>query len=180
MIRWAEGGGYADALSFNWDVFLFGARSGASRTNVNLSGLTDANDFSSPDGAWFSYAKPGLLWIQTDDGAYTDVTNCMMLAAVPGKIGDGAARTITNVDGATLRDGDDLRRASAAARKSCGASSSGPRNARSLASPRRRTARRSSSTSSIPASRLRPTSPPARSAATGRTAACRVRARRPS
>ena len=61
--------------------------------NVNVSGLTDANDFSSPDGLWFSRANPGLLWIQTDDGAYTDVTNCMMLAAVPGKVGDGEARS---------------------------------------------------------------------------------------
>jgi hypothetical protein len=25
------------------------------------------------------------MWIQTDDGAYTDVTNCMMLAALPGR-----------------------------------------------------------------------------------------------
>jgi secreted PhoX family phosphatase len=100
VIRWVEGGGYADALSFDWDVYLFGARASASPENVNLSGLTDANDFSSPDGAWFSYATPGLLWLQTDDGAYTDVTNCMMLAAVPGKTGDGAPRTITNVDGA--------------------------------------------------------------------------------
>jgi hypothetical protein len=100
VLRWVEGGGYADALSFDWDVYLFGARAGASPDNVNLSGLTDANDFSSPDGAWFSYASPGLLWLQTDDGAYTDVTNCMMLAALPGKTGDGAPRTITNVDGA--------------------------------------------------------------------------------
>jgi secreted PhoX family phosphatase len=37
--------------------------------------------------------------LQTDDGAYTDVTNCMMLAAIPGTTGDGGARTITNVDG---------------------------------------------------------------------------------
>ena len=34
-----------------------------------------------------------MLWIQTDDGAYTDVTNCMMLAAVPGKVGDGGKAT---------------------------------------------------------------------------------------
>jgi uncharacterized protein len=100
IIRFAEGGGYADALSFDWDVYLFGARAGADAASVNLSGLTDANDFSSPDGLWFSYANPGLLWIQTDDGAYTDVTNCMMLAALPGRTGDGAPRTITNVDGA--------------------------------------------------------------------------------
>jgi secreted PhoX family phosphatase len=100
IIRFAEDGRYADALSFTWDVFLFGARAGADPTNVNLSGLIDANDFSSPDGLWFSYAHPGLLWIQTDDGAYTDVSNCMLLAAIPGRVGDGDARSITNVDGA--------------------------------------------------------------------------------
>jgi secreted PhoX family phosphatase len=100
IIRFAEAGGRVDATSFTWDVFLFGARATADPGNVNLSGLTDANDFSSPDGAWFSCANPGLLWLQTDDGAYTDVTNCMMLAAIPGEVGDGAARTVTNVDGA--------------------------------------------------------------------------------
>jgi secreted PhoX family phosphatase len=100
IIRWAEDAGYADALSFTWDVFLFGARASADPATVNLSGLSDGNDFSSPDGLWFSYANPGLLWIQTDDGAYTDVTNCMMLAAIPGKVGDGAAKSVVNVDGA--------------------------------------------------------------------------------
>ena len=43
------------------------------------------------------------MWIQTDDGAYTDVTNCMLLAAVPGEVGDGARRTVTNVDGAVTQ-----------------------------------------------------------------------------
>jgi hypothetical protein len=100
IIRFAEAHSRVDATSFDWDVFLFGARATADAANVNISGLTDANDFSSPDGAWFSCANPGLLWIQTDDGAYTDVTNCMMLAAIPGKVGDGGMRTVTNVDGA--------------------------------------------------------------------------------
>ncbi|MBI3897373.1 MAG: PhoX family phosphatase [Gammaproteobacteria bacterium] len=99
IIRFAENGGDVDATSFKWDVFLFGARATAD-ANVNLSGLTDANDFSSPDGLRFSNATPGLLWIETDDSAYTDVTNCMLLAAIPGEVGDGAARTVTNVDGA--------------------------------------------------------------------------------
>ncbi len=99
VIRFAEGGGFADALSFDWDVYLFGAREGADPAAVNLSGLTAGNDFSSPDGLWFSHASQGLLWLQTDDGAYTDVTNCMMLAAIPGTTGDGGARTITNVNG---------------------------------------------------------------------------------
>jgi uncharacterized protein len=103
IIRFAEEDGAVGATSFNWDVFLFGARATADAANVNISGLTDANDFSSPDGLWFSQANPGLLWIQTDDGAYTDVTNCMLLAAVPGKLGDGAARPITNVDGAVTQ-----------------------------------------------------------------------------
>jgi secreted PhoX family phosphatase len=103
IIRFAEDAGYADALSFTWDVFLFGARASADPANVNVSGLTDANDFSSPDGLRFSRAVPGLLWIETDDSAYTDVTNCMLLAAVPGAVGDGAVRTITNVDGATTQ-----------------------------------------------------------------------------
>jgi secreted PhoX family phosphatase len=100
IVRLAEDGGFADALSFTWDVFLFGARASADPVNVNLSGLSDDNDFSSPDGLWFSCANPGLAWLQTDDGAYTDVTNCMMLAAIPGEVGDGAARLVTNTDGA--------------------------------------------------------------------------------
>jgi secreted PhoX family phosphatase len=99
IIRLAETHGKVDATSFTWDVFLFGARATADATNVNISGLTDANDFSSPDSVWFSRANPGLLWIHTDDGAYTDVTNCMTLAAVPGEVGDGAPRTVSNVDG---------------------------------------------------------------------------------
>ena len=37
-----------------------------------------------------------MLWIETDDGAMTDRTNCMLLAALPGHVGDGGAKTITN------------------------------------------------------------------------------------
>lgn len=101
IIRMAENGGDVTSLGFRWDIFLFGARSTADAANVNVSGLTANNDFSSPDGCWF--ARSGLLWIETDDGAYTDVTNCMLLAAVPGKVGDGAKKTITNTDGAATK-----------------------------------------------------------------------------
>jgi secreted PhoX family phosphatase len=59
--------------------------------------LTADNDFSSPDGLWFSEVS-NILWIETDDGAYTDVTNCMLLAALPGTQGDGGTKTITNTD----------------------------------------------------------------------------------
>ncbi|MGB3203128.1 MAG: PhoX family phosphatase [Nodosilinea sp.] len=95
VIRWREAEGNHAATSFTWDVYLFGAKASA-EADVNLSGLTDENDFSSPDGLWFSEAVPGLLWLQTDDGYYTDTTNCMMLAALPGTVGDGAAKLVTN------------------------------------------------------------------------------------
>ncbi|WP_343630159.1 PhoX family phosphatase [Roseateles sp.] len=88
IIRWKEDA--TDVTKMTWDIYLFGAQQDAA-ADVNLSGLTDVNDFSSPDGLYFD--KRGMLWIQTDDGAYTDVTNCMMLAAIPGKVGDGAKVT---------------------------------------------------------------------------------------
>ncbi|MFV0679909.1 PhoX family protein [Ottowia sp.] len=89
IIRWREGGSQG-ATRFAWDIFLFGAQADAA-ADVNLSGLTDVNDFSSPDGLYFD--PRGLLWIQTDDGTYTDTTNCMMLAAIPGQVGDGGQVT---------------------------------------------------------------------------------------
>lgn len=102
IIRLRETGDSTEATSFTWDIYLFGAGADLDPANINVSGLTADQDFSSPDGLWFSrptnasgLIKP-LLWIQTDDGAYTDVTNCMMLAAMPGTVGDGGARTITN------------------------------------------------------------------------------------
>ena len=103
IIRLKETGDTTEALAFTWDIFLFGADSAdADATNVNLSGLTAANDFSSPDGLWFGRAsnasggaKP-LLWLQTDDGAFTDRTNNQMLVALPGAVNDGAVKTITN------------------------------------------------------------------------------------
>ena len=85
------------STAFKWDIYVFGAEAGADKSTVNLSNLTDENDMSSPDGLVFSPAT-GICWIQTDDGAYTDQTNCMMLAAIPGKIGDGAARTVQHGD----------------------------------------------------------------------------------
>ncbi|NHC07818.1 PhoX family protein [Azonexus fungiphilus] len=98
IVRIHESGGDPSATGFNWDVYLFGAEDDQfGNASVNISGLTDDNNFSSPDGLWFSQAVPGLMWLQTDDGAYTDVTNCMMLAALPGKYGDGGAVSVTNL-----------------------------------------------------------------------------------
>lgn len=92
IIRFRETADDVNAKSFTWDIFLFGAEED-SIPGVNLSGLTGANDFSSPDGMWFD--GRGVLWIQTDDGAYTDTTNCMMLAALPGQVSDGSVQTAT-------------------------------------------------------------------------------------
>jgi len=103
ILRMKEGSVGSAATTFTWDIYVFGAQSDASTSLVNLSNLTSDQDMSSPDGLVFSPAT-GIMWIQTDDGAYTDVTNCMMLAAVPGTVGDGAARTLTHTkaDSSTL------------------------------------------------------------------------------
>ena len=103
IIRIRETGDTAAAETFDWDIFLFGAQAVADagvdnvnyQQNVNLSGLSPLNDLSKPDGCWFSRAS-GILWIQTDDNTYTDVTNCMLLAAVPGNYGDGGPVTVVN------------------------------------------------------------------------------------
>ncbi len=103
ILRLAENGSEPAATAFRWDVYLFGAEAGADAGKINLSSLTADQDFSSPDGLWFS-PTTGVGWIQTDDGSYVDVTNCMMLAAVPGTVGDGAKKTLayTKADGSTL------------------------------------------------------------------------------
>jgi len=96
ILRIKEAGSDPVALTFNWDIYLFGAEAGLDANHINISGLTDDNDFSSPDGLWFSQATPGLMWIQTDDASHTDVSNCMMLAAIPGSQGDGGAVNVTS------------------------------------------------------------------------------------
>lgn len=93
IVRMKDTGGNPAAVGFSWDIYLFGAESEADPKLVNLSGLTADQDFSSPDGIVFS-ASTGLCWVQTDDGAFVDESNCMMLAAVPGQIGDGGPMTL--------------------------------------------------------------------------------------
>jgi uncharacterized protein len=94
IVRIREGAAGSTATRFTWDVYLFGAEATAATGTVNLSSLTDDQDFSSPDGLVFS-PSTGICWFQTDDGAYTDVTNCMMLAGLPGQVGDGSTVTLT-------------------------------------------------------------------------------------
>ena len=102
IIRLRESGDTSEATSFTWDVYGFGAGADLNGANINLSGLDATNDFSSPDGLWFGLPSNAsglvtpVMWIQTDDGAYTDVTNCMMLAAIPGSVGDGGTKVVNN------------------------------------------------------------------------------------
>ena len=106
IMRMRETGDTAAAETFRWDIFLFGAQAVADpgfdnvnwQANVNLSNLSPMNDLSKPDGCWFSKAT-GILWIQTDDNTFTDQTNAMLLAAIPGTTGDGGTRTVVNLPG---------------------------------------------------------------------------------
>lgn len=103
ILRMKENAGASAAAAFTWDIYLFGAEAGMDPARINLSSLTDDQDFSSPDGLWFS-TRTGLAFIQTDDGAYTDVTTCMMLVGKPGTVGDGETRTLeyTKADGSKM------------------------------------------------------------------------------
>ena len=110
IVRMRETDSKSAALTFDWDIFLFANQATADgavgalaanddvnyQANVNLSGLTSANDLSKPDGAWFSKAT-GILWIETDDNTFTDQTNCMLLASVPGVMGDGKVIDVVNL-----------------------------------------------------------------------------------
>ncbi|WP_373945210.1 PhoX family phosphatase [Vibrio chagasii] len=84
VIRWDEG---KTAGEFDWDIFVFGSPAVEDKS-INRSGLTDMNQFASPDGLAFD--ARGILWIQTDNGAdeVTGYTNDQMLAVVPSQLTD--------------------------------------------------------------------------------------------
>ncbi|MBW3696079.1 PhoX family phosphatase [Vibrio sp. T187] len=101
VIRWDEG---SSATDFDWDIFVFGApENGGSQ--INRSGLTDLNQFASPDGLAFD--GRGILWIQTDNGAseVTSYTNDQMLAVVPSTLVDqnGESEVINSQNQAQLK-----------------------------------------------------------------------------
>jgi secreted PhoX family phosphatase len=108
IIRWREMGSNPAATAFTWDIYVFGAESDdLNNPQVNLSGLTVDNALSSPDGLWFS-EKTGIMYIQTDDGAFTDEADgkgstCMLLAAIPGTVGDGKTVEVTNTLGTATK-----------------------------------------------------------------------------
>jgi secreted PhoX family phosphatase len=106
IIRWRENSSNPAALVFEWDIYVFGAETDdIGKASVNLSGLTAENFLSAPDGLWFSH-KTGILYIQTDDGAFLSEADggstCMLLAAIPGTVGDGNTVDVVNsVSGVT-------------------------------------------------------------------------------
>ncbi|MDO4251339.1 MAG: PhoX family phosphatase [Moraxella sp.] len=109
IIRWREYNGDHTATRFDWDVYLFASPSDLSAQN--LSNLSADNDLSSPDGLYFD--PRGVLWIQTDDSAYTKTTNCMLLAALPNRVGDGkfvTASTGKNTPVGMMASEDTLKR----------------------------------------------------------------------
>ena len=101
VIRWDEG---EAATDFTWDIFVFGSPADGDEA-TNLSGLSEFNQFASPDGLAFD--NRGILWIQTDNGAdeVTSYTNDQMLAVVPSAIkdADGNADTINSENQGELR-----------------------------------------------------------------------------
>lgn len=101
IIRWDESD---DHKTFTWDIFLFGAPAEGGE-EINLSGLTDLNQFASPDGLIFD--KRGILWVQTDNGAseVAQDTNDQMLAVIPSALTDanGNQQVISGTNQTELR-----------------------------------------------------------------------------
>ncbi|WP_129140238.1 PhoX family protein [Modicisalibacter coralii] len=104
VIRWREPS--PAATDFEWEVFVFGA---AESDADNFSGLTELNQFASPDGLWYDDRGDGqgILWIETDNGYdnVTDYTNDQVLAVVPGNVsrGPGDKAVIDAADQAQLK-----------------------------------------------------------------------------
>lgn len=91
IIRWHDDDNQVDLI---WDVFVFGDHASAKTNPAYDSGLTDLNQFASPDGLVFD--SRGILWIQTDNGIdggrNNDVArtiNDQMLAVIPAPLTKG-------------------------------------------------------------------------------------------
>ncbi len=98
IVRWEEG----DSLtSFTWDIFVFGSPADGD-ADTNRSGLSDLNQFASPDGLAFD--SRGIMWIQTDNGAdaVEEYTNDQMLAVIPKDLTDSSGtKQVINADNQT-------------------------------------------------------------------------------
>ncbi|MGC7840411.1 PhoX family protein [Pseudomonas wayambapalatensis] len=90
IIRWHDSD---DHKSFTWDIFVFGANA-AGTPDINRSGLTELNQFASPDG--MSFDSRGVLWFETDNGetTLTSYTNDQLLAVIPTDLVDATGKQI--------------------------------------------------------------------------------------
>jgi len=90
IIRWHDA---EDQRSFTWDIFVFGANA-TGGGELNRSGLTELNQFASPDGMRFD--SRGVLWLETDNGeaSVADYTNDQLLAVVPQRLVDAAGKPV--------------------------------------------------------------------------------------
>ena len=91
IIRLRETGDTSEATTFAWDIYAFGAGSDLDADQHQPVGpgcdqrlLVAGRPVVRPAEQRIGPVTP-VMWIETDDGAYTDVTNCMMLAAMPGR-----------------------------------------------------------------------------------------------
>ncbi|MBK5008521.1 PhoX family phosphatase [Pseudomonas sp. S60] len=90
IIRWHDS---SDHASFTWDIFVFGANAGGN-ADINRSGLTELNQFASPDG--MSFDSRGVLWFETDnsEATITDYTNDQLLAVIPTQLVDDNGKQV--------------------------------------------------------------------------------------
>ncbi|WP_028695260.1 PhoX family protein [Pseudomonas cremoricolorata] len=90
IVRWHDSD---DHQRFSWDIFVFGGNAGGA-ADINRSGLSELNQFASPDGMRFD--SRGVLWFETDNSetTLTDYTNDQLLAVVPTQLLDGAGKQV--------------------------------------------------------------------------------------
>ncbi|WP_194791668.1 PhoX family protein [Pseudomonas sp. UFMG81] len=90
IIRWHDSD---DQQRFTWDIFVFGANADGG-PDINRSGLTEMNQFASPDG--MSFDSRGVLWFETDNGeqSVTRYTNDQLLAVIPTDLVDASGTQV--------------------------------------------------------------------------------------
>ncbi|MFB4390841.1 MULTISPECIES: PhoX family phosphatase [unclassified Pseudomonas] len=90
IIRWHDSD---DHLRFTWDIFVFGANADGA-PDINRSGLTELNQFASPDGMMFD--SRGVLWFETDnsEASVARHTNDQLLAVIPTALTDANGKQV--------------------------------------------------------------------------------------
>jgi len=73
IVRWKERGDSPLATTFEWELLLLAGQDAADGAASNITGNIKGDEFSSPDG--IRVDPKGRLWVQTDAGTGTDVTN---------------------------------------------------------------------------------------------------------